>query len=406
MKNRSKIYLLLASLVIVIIGITGFLKLNFYSMDLKVEDDNLKAEEKFKGFEGAVDFTYDGKDTYFVAFKNKIQEFNEKGWSNTVLKNKDLNISSIEYNEGNLYFASNNKVYSYNLKNKRQEVILKEIPNYGDYKDSMLKIKGEYLFVTIGSATNSGVVGKDNKWVEDYPHNHDITPKSITIRGENFGEEKTGAFVPYKTQNIKGQILTRGFPGNSSVIIYNLKTGGKETFAWGIRNIKGIDFSSEDKIFATVGGMENRGHRPVVGDVDYIFQIKKGLWYGWPDYSGGDPVTSPRFKGEKNTGISFLLDKHPSTNPPAPFVQHKKLNDLGVLAIDREEVLGEKDSIFFYEKKDNSICEVKKDKVISKKITLPQSSEVSSMKFCNGNLIILDSKNGIIYYVYKDKVIS
>lgn len=403
MKYRNRSYLFLIFLIVISIGVIGFFKLNFKPLYLKVNDSKLKAEEKFKGFDDTVDFTYDGKDTYFIAYKNKIQEFNEKGWSNLVLKQKELDISSIEYKEGILYFASNNKIYSYNLKNKEQRVILKEIPNYGDYKKVLLKIKEEYLFITIGSATNSGVVGNDNKWLEQYPHSHDITPKSITIRGQNFGEEKTGAFVPYKTKNIKGQILTSSFPGNSSVIIYNLKTGGKETFAWGIRNINGIDFSSEDKFFMTVGGMEDRGYRSVKGDVDYIFQLKKGLWYGWPDYSGGDPITSPRFKGKKNDTIPFLLDKHPSSNPPAPFIQHKKLNALGVLAIDRQGILGKKDSIFFYEKKDNSIYEVEKNKIINKKILLPKNSEISSMKFCKEKLIILDSKNGIIYNVYMEK---
>ncbi|MFX0548785.1 hypothetical protein ACOAKC_05550 [Hathewaya histolytica] len=400
MKKPNRNNILIVGSVLTLIMVIIFYGLDFTNFYLKIKGDNLESEQKFKGFKGSVDFAFDGKNTYFVAFEDRIQVLNENGWSNIILKDKNLKITSLEYKEGKLYFASENKVYEYNLKTKDRKVLLKELPNYGDYKDSIIKLKGEYLYVTIGSATNSGVVGKDNRWVEDYPHNYDITPKSITIRGQNFGEEKTGAFVPYKTQNIRGQILTSGFPGNSSIVIYNLKTKGRETFAWGIRNIKGMDFNSEDKLFATVGGMEDRGYRPVKGDVDYIFQIKKSIWYGWPDYSGGDPITSPRFKGKDN---SFILDKHPTTNPPAPFIQHKSLDSLGDLVIDKDGHLEEKDSIYFYEKKDNIIYKVNKNKVIEKKFILPIKSNVTSMKFCNGNLILLDSGNGIMYKISRNK---
>lgn len=41
------------------------------------------------------------------------------------------------------------------------------------------------------------------------------------------------------------------------------------------------------------------------------------MWYGWPDYTGGYPVTLPLFKPEGHPQPAFLLTQHPMT-PPKP----------------------------------------------------------------------------------------
>jgi glucose/arabinose dehydrogenase len=43
-----------------------------------------------------------------------------------------------------------------------------------------------------------------------------------------------------------------------------------------------------------------------------------GLWYGWPDYTGGLPVTLPKFKAEGRPLPNFLIVNHPMV-PPKPF---------------------------------------------------------------------------------------
>lgn len=43
------------------------------------------------------------------------------------------------------------------------------------------------------------------------------------------------------------------------------------------------------------------------------------MWYGWPDYTGGLPVTNPRIKPEGKPQPSFLLAQHPM-QPPRPVV--------------------------------------------------------------------------------------
>lgn len=361
--------------------------------------EDLNINMYFKGFRKAIDFTYDNNSTYFIAYKDKIQVVNEKGYSDILLKNSGLNITSIEYNAGNLYYASGNKVYRYDIKNKKQEEIIKQIPNYGDYRDTKIKINGKQLYVTIGAATNSGVVGKDNLWVDENERNCDISPKSITIKGQTLKNHNTGAFVPYKTKNIDGQILNSAVIGNASIIVCDLQSRKISTYAWGIRNIKGLDFDNNNKLFATIGGMENRGARPVQGDLDYIYSINKNVWYGWPDYSGGDPINSPRFRDTKGNTQEPVVLNPPSTNPPAPFYQHKTLNTLGGISIDTKGDFGEKNMIYFYEKEENILYSLSKNKVVSEKIKFPLHSEICSMKFCKGKLLLLDSSKGILYKV-------
>ncbi|GCD11803.1 hypothetical protein [Clostridium tagluense] len=389
---------------IVILAIMAFalfsLKSSLSEYRITMKDEAIKPQILFKGLSGAVDFTRDSDGNYYVAFKDHVQYIDKAGSAYNLFTNKKLSITSLDYNNSVLYYASGAFIYSYNLKSKKNSEIIKNIPNYGDYNNSLIRVNGDYLFVTIGSASNSGVVGLDNSWIGDYPQNHDISPKDITIKGINFGEEETGSFVSYKTKNIKGQIITGHMIGNSSIIIYNLKTGAQGKFAWGIRNIKGIDFNSEGKIIASVGGMEDRGLRPVIGDSDYIYQIKKNVWYGFPDYAGGDPISSPKFKGTNNNTIPFILDQHPTTNPPAPIYKHSAVDSLVGLSFDKEGILGDKECIYFYEKKDNSIYSLNKNNVLKEKINFGGDTYISSIKFFN-KLILLDSKSGYLISIEK-----
>lgn len=399
MKRGFKI---IAIISIITLGALVLIRYN-KNFELRTLDKNITWKLKVKGVKEARDFAFDEEGNFYIAFKDKIQYIDSKGKSFLVFKDSDLDINSIVYKEKNIYFSSKDKVFCYNIDNKNKEVMVDNIPNFGDYNKSKLLLKDDFIFITIGAATNSGVVGEDNKWIVSNPFNHDITPKAITIKGKNFLNGTTGAFVPFKTKNVLGQIIPSHFPGNGSLIRYSIKNKASELYAWGIRNMEGIDYDSAGKIIATVGGMEDRGLRPIKGDSDYIYEIKQNLWYGWPDYSGGDPVDSPRFKEEGNKSVSFLLDKHPSTNPPAPLYQYDGLSALGNLSIDRKGIFGEKDSIYFYSSKENSISSLNKSGVLQEKVKFIEHSNICSLKFKGDTLNILDNKQGCIYEIYKEQ---
>lgn len=370
------------------------------NQNIIIKNENLNYKTRYKGLKDAVDFAKDQNGDYYIAYRDNIQLIKNSGQSYDVLKNPNFNISSIEYFGNKLYFSSDTKLYCYDLSSKNLTEAIKDLPNYGDYRNSLIKIKGDYMYITIGAVTNSGVVGEDNKWIKDTPYLHDITPKDITLKGLDFGKDKTGAFQSYRTKSIKGQIIPEHFPGNASVIIYNLKTGNSETFAWGIRNITGMDFTNEGKLIAAVGGIENRGSRPIKGDCDYLYEIKKGVWYGWPDYSGGDPVTSPRFRGGAN-GLQFILENHPTTNPPAPIYQHKNLSSINSVAIDCVGVLGEKNFIYFYDKLNNELYGFNGAGSVKEEVKFNENTKISSLKFSGKSLLVLDGSSGYLYSIEK-----
>jgi hypothetical protein len=361
------------------------------------EQGRIECNIKYKGLQGAIDFVVDEEYNYYIAYNNSVEVISKSGKSYTLFKDNSLSIKSIEYYGNNLYFLSKSNVFCFNIKTKEQRLLVNNIPNFGDYSDGVLKAMNGNLYISIGAATNSGIVGNDNEWLKENPYFHDISPIEIILKGKNFSEEKTGAFVPYKTNNNKEQIVAAHFPGNSSLIIYHLSTSKVETYASGIRNVKAMDFTSENKLIGIVGGMENRGLRPIKGDTDYIYEIIKNAWYGWPDYSGGDPINSPKFKGKNNERVEFILEKHPTNSPPAPIYQHKSLNTLSAMAVDKNGVLGKKDSIYFYDNKDNSIYELDKGNILINRFKLGKFSSLGKIMFTNNELVILERKTGSIY---------
>ncbi|SHH56115.1 hypothetical protein SAMN02745196_00782 [Clostridium collagenovorans DSM 3089] len=363
-----------------------------------VDKEHLSSGVVHKGIKGVVDFVYDEEENLYIAYKDKIQFINKKGYSKNIFKNKKMDIKSLEYSNGKLYFSSFCSIYEYDLVKNINKEIVKNLPNKGDYNESLLKIKDNYMYISVGAATNSGVVGEDNKWLKDYPENCDISPNDISLKGDVFNN--TGAFVAYDKKNEKGEIIKGVTPGNSSVLIYNLETNAMETYAWGIRNIKGMDFNSEEKLIASVGGIEDRGARPLKNDVDYIYSLKKNVWYGFPDYSGGDPVNSPRFQDDNSKTQEFILDKHPNYNPPSPIYQHDSIDSLSCLAIDKNGYVGEKDDIYFYDYKGKTLLKCNKENIITEELNVSEG-EITKIKIFKDNIYILDKKSGIIYKIGK-----
>jgi hypothetical protein len=376
-----------------------FFSTNYRHTEFDSVDNKLELNVKYKGVKGAKDFDIDNEGNCYIAFSNRVQFIDKNGKSMIIFEDKKLNIYSIVHNFNKLYFVSDCKLISYDLVKKTFTELINNLPNFGDYKESKLLIKGNTLLVSIGAATNSGVVGDDNLWLKSNPFQYDISPKTVTIRNGNNLKQKNGAFVPYNTKNIAGQIIPAHFPGNASVIGINIENSSSWLYAWGIRNVNGIDYNSEGKIFISTGGMEDRGARPVKGDVDYIYELKENTWYGWPDYSGGDPVNSPRFGVNNSEKTAFILDKHPTANPPAPVYQHKTLGSLGKIVIDKKGSLGEKDSIYFYETKDNKIYELNKIGLSKEKLKLGSSITIDSMKIYDKALYIMDTINGQVSVV-------
>jgi glucose/arabinose dehydrogenase len=95
--------------------------------------------------------------------------------------------------------------------------------------------------------------------------------------------------------------------------------GGKiEVVAWGFRNPYGLAFSSDEKLYITENGYDVRGSRPVWGTGDVLWEVKQDSWYGWPDFTAGQPIDKKQdYEAPGKIALKPLLQKHPGI-PPKP----------------------------------------------------------------------------------------
>lgn len=354
-----------------------------------------------KGFEGAKDFTFDKNNNIYVSKGNKLIKINSNRTKELVFQLNGINIKDIEYLDGELFYLYDDKLNSFNLNENKHSLILDCIPSFGEFNDNKMIVKENMIYLAINAATNSGVVSSDDKWAVN-SNLSDLSPKELEVTGIKFDDEKTGAFMPYGQTNDEGDKITESVIGNASIIKINPKTKEYKLIAYGIRNIEGIDFNDLGEIFATVGGIEEKGARPLYGDSDYIYKIDEDeSWYGWPDYSGGDPVDSSRFRQEGKAKQNFVLQNHPTKTPKAPLYQHDNINSLASLTIDKNGALENKNSIFIYDKKQNKIINFYKEggkKLIAKF----GKGEIEELYIKDDAIYILDNKEGFVLKLFKE----
>lgn len=366
--------------------------------DMESLNSEIEIKIKYKGLKDAIDFTMN-ENNIFVAFSNKVLCIPNDEEPYTLIEDESLNISEIEINGDKLFLVNENKIISVDITNGELEECLVNLPNIGDYKNVILKSYKDYLFLSLGAATNSGIVGSDNKWTAENQIGHDISPYDIKLN-----KSENGAFLPLGTSSEDNEVIKGEKLGTSSIVIYNTKSKNFETYAFGIRNVAGMDIAEDGRIFATVGGYENRGLRPVENDRDYIYEIKKGYWYGFPDYSGGDPLNSPRFQGDSAILNTPLIKNYPMT-PPAPLYQHNKVSSLKWIVVDNKGEVNNSNNmcLYFYDSKNNSILYSTVKGVPKELVNLKDRCFVSSMKILNDKFYILDSKSGVLFTIASKK---
>ena len=248
---------------------------------------------------------------------------------------KDLRapVNGLTYHKGRFFISEGgypSRISSLKLSGEF-DVILDGFPGPGNYHTNMVAIGPDgKLYFSQGAMTNTGVIGLDAYelgWLKQLPHAHDVPGYDITLAGENFetinpfdketnGRISTGAFSPFGKETKPGQKITGAVPCTSSIMRCDEDGKNLEVVAWGIRNAYGLGFLPDGRLLAVDQGADDRGSRPVGNVPDLLFEIKKGAWYGWPDYIGHESITNEKYKPHSGIPPTFILADHSLLPPP------------------------------------------------------------------------------------------
>ncbi len=360
---------------------------NKYNLNLIYE--NIDLSIKTKGLGRAISFDFDKENNLYIAFKNTIKRINKDNKEEILVNDKFLNIYDIACYNNDIIIASDNRVLLYDVNKEEYLELINDLPNNGLNCKTNIILDGEYLYISIGSNTNSGVVDEKNKNEEK---------ASFEWKSTGIGYDNKYAFVPFGEKVIEGQKIKEDVLSNASILRYDLNNNEFITYATGIRNVEGLAVNSLGKLTAIVGGMEDTGVRAVKDDVDYIYDIKEKAWYGWPDFSGGDPITSPRFSDGTNK-LSFVISNHPTEVTLGPRYQHDKVTSLKGLTIDYEGKCFPKDTLIFADNVDNYIYVLTENDTAKAIVSLDKESYIEKIKYNNASIYILDSKVGCLYRI-------
>ena len=213
----------------------------------------------------------------------------------------------------------------------RQSVILDNLPGPGNYHTNMVAFGPDgKLYFSQGAMTNTAIVGLDAYelgWLRRLPHAHDIPGHAIVLTGVNVetanpladdqsARTQTGAFAPFGTATQPGQRIPAGLPCTAAVMRCNPDGSALELVAWGLRNAFALGFLPDGRLLAVDQGADDRGSRPVGNVPDLLFAVRRGAWYGWPDFFGGDPITEPRYLPTRGPAPAFVLANHHELPPP------------------------------------------------------------------------------------------
>ena len=300
----------------------------------------------------SVDF--DGEGNIFIAemgspdgsaySHGRVLRVRPDGSSRVIADDFSGSLTALTYYEGYFYTAEHShcgRIFRVFEDGSRQ-VLVDEIPGGGDHPTSDIVVAhSERFYFGQGTRTNSGVVGPDNAWLPDHPELADIPGADIVLCGENFesddpfcrGKAVTGPFKCFGVACHAGEML-EGDPKCSGGIMRADPDGDDlNLFAWGFRRPFGLSVHADGSIFCTDTGMEPRGSRPVSDGGGYLWHVEENGWYGWPDYSGGDPVGQ------------FVLGEHPPLSGK-PIARLPKESGIAKFDFSRSPLFGPDDIAF------------------------------------------------------------
>lgn len=255
-----------------------------------------------------------------------------------LIENLRAPVNGLTLHEGWLYVSEGGnpgRITRFDRSGASRQVILDNLPGHGNYHTNMVTFgppgsSAARLYFSQGALTNTGIIGLDAYelgWLRRLPHNYDLPGYDVVLRGVNIettnplsndanATTQTGAFAPFGQRTEVDQRIAAQLPCTAAVMRCNADGSDLELFAWGLRNAYGLGFLPDGRLLALDQGADDRGSRPVGNVPDMLFEVRKGAWYGWPDFIGDVPITDPRYQPMHGAPATFLLANHDEL--PAP----------------------------------------------------------------------------------------
>jgi glucose/arabinose dehydrogenase len=250
-------------------------------------------------------FTFDFEGNYiFLANINKqtkIAKVTPDNQTSILVDRVSQPVLGLSFNKGKVYAIFRGRITVVN--HGAFTDVVTGLPAGGDYANSSVVFNDGKMYFSVGTATNSGIVGPDNAWLKKQPSLHDLPCKILKINQVSFETDNfltakkndkavTGAFMPFNTKNFSDQVAGSE-KCSGSIMRANPDGSNLEMVAYGFHNPKGISFDSSGNLYTLDSAMEDRGLRPVKGGKDSLFKVARGTWYGWPDFAAGGELDNP-----------------------------------------------------------------------------------------------------------------
>ena len=251
-----------------------------------------------------------------------------------LIENLRAPVNGLTFHRGRLYVSEGGhpaRISCFDLDGKLLSVVLDNLPGPGNYHTNMAVFgPDEKLYFSQGAMTNTGIIGLDAYelgWLRRLPHNYDLPGYDVVLNGINVetadplsdeanATTQTGAFAPFGQRTEVGQRIAAQLPCTAAVMRCNADGSELELVAWGLRNAYGLGFLPDGRLLAVDQGADDRGSRPVGNVPDMLFEVRKGAWYGWPDFIGDTPISDSRYQPKHGAPPAFLLANHDELPPP------------------------------------------------------------------------------------------
>ncbi|NLK96401.1 MAG: hypothetical protein GX275_14645 [Clostridiales bacterium] len=353
-------------LILIIISIISFSVFKYTDKyKIKILKNSMQCSVITKGVNSAKAIAIDENKNLYIAIKDSIKVIDNEGIEKIIIKNLGGEIEDIKYKNNSIYIISGEKLIEYSIKDRSLDILINSMPYSGNNISRKLLCYEDKLLIAIGSKTNSGI-----------DSNGEV---------ENISEGR-------------GDLI------NGGLYEFNTKTKEITSFASGIRGITGMDINSKGEIIALFSGINNNDERKINRDTDYIYKVDKGEWYGFPDFSGGNYITSPRFKG--NTLVEPILKTPVKKIVKGPLMEGNTLDSLNEMAIDSEGKVLERDGILYCNNKDKLISAFLDENIKINILKLQNKSKIEDIIYDSNGFYILDSGVGIIYLLHEKEIFN